>query len=363
MQIKPKITLKNITMKSIVKISTQDTKTSMNDSSTAKIVDYEDKKYYIANVSYFSMETQASYNLPFIIDFEDYELVKNQIWSYVGANYIGSSCLEKGEKKIIYMHNQLMGNPNFQGKGAQVTVDHINRIGRDNRKANLKLSTQSEQNYNQNKRTRSVQLPEGCGIDPDEIPTNIEYHAEDGPHGEYFEVVLKDKGKKVVRVKTTKSKKETLQRKLNEAKIIMNRLIVERPELFEDRCINGELFEQGKALYRSYFEILRLAGIQDPFIKEDITKYSPSTLLVVDEHDATQKSNKNMPDPSTGITKLPQYCRYGKATTTRGDYFEYEKRDNGARVVKTTSKSKAMATKAKYDNLIATLTTENLLAW
>ena len=363
MQIKPKITLKNITLKPIIKISAQDTKPSINDSSTAKIVDYEGKRYYITCVSYFCGETKSAYKIPFVIDLEDYESVKDQTWIYVGSNYIGSSCLENGEKKVIYMHNQLMGNANFQGKGATTTVDHINRIGTDNRKANLKLSTQSQQNCNQNKRTRSVKLPEGCGIDPDDIPTNIEYHAEDGPHGEYFEVVLKENGKKVVRVKTTKSKKETLQRKLNEAKIIMNRLIVERPELFEDRCMNGELFEQGKALYRSYFEILRLAGMEDPFIKEDITKYSPSTLLVVDEDGATQKRNRKMPDPSTGITKLPQYCRYGCATTTRGDYFEYERKEDGVRVVKSTSKSKAMTTKAKYDDIIATLTNENLLAW
>jgi hypothetical protein len=107
---------------------------------------------------------------------------------------------------------------------------------------------------------------------------------------------------------------------------------------------------------------LKLSGLEDPFIKEDISKYSQSTLLVVDEQGATQKTNRNMPDPSTGITKLPQYCRYGKATTTRGDYFEYENKGNG-RVVKTTSKAKAISTKAKYDNLIATLTAENLLLW
>jgi hypothetical protein len=360
MQTKFKIKLKDTTLKPIIKINVADTKPSTDN--IAKIIKYNGQQYYVTCVSYYCSETQNTHNVPFVIDLEDYESVKDQIWICIGSNYIGSSCLENGEKKVIYMHNQLMGNANFQGKGATTTVDHLNRIGRDNRKANLKLATQSEQNCNQNKRTRSVKLPDGCGIDPNDIPTNIEYHAEDGPHGEYFEVVLKDQGKKVVRVKTTKSKKETLQRKLNEAKIIMNRLILERPELFEDRCMNGDLFEKGKEMYRSYFEILKLSGLEDPFIKEDISKYSQSTLLVVDEQGATQKTNRNMPDPSTGITKLPQYCRYGKATTTRGDYFEYENKGNG-RVVKTTSKAKAISTKAKYDNLIATLTAENLLLW
>ena len=51
----------------------------------------------------------------------------------------------------------------FNGKGQHHSIDHINRIGRDNRKVNLRELTQSHQNINQSKRDREVKLPDGIG--------------------------------------------------------------------------------------------------------------------------------------------------------------------------------------------------------
>lgn len=39
---------------------------------------------------------------------------------------------------------------------------------------------------------------------------------------------------------------------------------MEHPEWFENRCINGNLSEEGNKLYESYFAILKLAGVNDP---------------------------------------------------------------------------------------------------
>ena len=48
-----------------------------------------------------------------------------------------------------------MNKLTFEGKGQQHTIDHINRIGTDNRKVNLReVTTQTAQNFNQKKRDR-----------------------------------------------------------------------------------------------------------------------------------------------------------------------------------------------------------------
>ena len=255
-----------------------------------------------------------------------------------------------------------MDHYHFPGKGADITIDHINRIGTDNRKENLRLSNQTEQNYNQSKRTRTTKLPAGCGIDPNDIPTNIEYHPENGAHGEYFEVVIKMNGEKVCRRKTTKSKKVSLLMKLNEAKNIINNLMSEKPEYFKGRCMNGELSEEGKELYKSYFEILRLAGVSDPFNEEDHETYGLSKLLSTNKSKVSIKRKKNMPNISTGIIELPRYCRYINAKGNRGDYFEYECRENG-RVSYRSSTSKAYTTVEKYGQLVKILSDKGLLKY
>ena len=69
-----------------------------------------------------------------------------------------------------------MNKLTFEGKGQQHSVDHINRVGRDNRKENLRMATsQSAQNFNTKKRERKIELPEDCDITPDMIPRNIWY--------------------------------------------------------------------------------------------------------------------------------------------------------------------------------------------
>lgn len=72
-------------------------------------------------------------------------------------------------------------------------------------------------------------------------------------------------GKRVFRKKSTKSKKISLKKKLDEAKEILENLKTTNPKWFENRCLNGELSEEGQKLHDSYFEILKLANIEDPF--------------------------------------------------------------------------------------------------
>lgn len=61
---------------------------------------------------------------------------------------------KKKTKQPILLHNILLDNFMFCGKGANISGDHLNRCPRDNRLANLRNSGQTYQNYNQRKKAR-----------------------------------------------------------------------------------------------------------------------------------------------------------------------------------------------------------------
>lgn len=75
-----------------------------------------------------------------IIDDSDIGLVKKFKWRLVvcrGKKYARTSRGRRGQVREIYMHRLLM-----QARPGQV-VDHLNKNGLDNRRANLQLTTQS----------------------------------------------------------------------------------------------------------------------------------------------------------------------------------------------------------------------------
>jgi len=123
-------------------------------------VEYNDNKYTICCIKY-----NDEYKL-FIIDHEDKDKVLIKPWHFAANNYIRHTFYtsEDKTKRDIYLHNFVMDKLTFEGKGQQSTVDHINRIGLDNRKSNLRLvESQSEQNHNQKLRKRTATLPEDSG--------------------------------------------------------------------------------------------------------------------------------------------------------------------------------------------------------
>jgi len=221
-------------------------------------VEYNGNNYVVLTIK--TIKENQQYEMPILIDTSDYNRLKPIRW-FRENNYICSSKMEKLVKTTTYLHQFIM-NHIFDGT---LYVDHINRITQDNRKENLRLITQTEQNWNQKKRIRKINLPENCGFEPDNIPTNIDYIKENGSHGDCFEIVIKVNSIKIFRKKTTKSKKVSLLEKLQEAKKILKQVETENPEWFERKCSNGELSEIGKKLYKSYFEILKIAKVKDPF--------------------------------------------------------------------------------------------------
>jgi len=177
-------------------------------------VTFEEKEYYVGQI-------QNNDNLKhFIIDAEDYESVKIHYWHYQSNAYISSAYLSPhdGKRKEVYLHNFVMGRLEFPGKGAIESIDHINNIGMDNRKVNLRLITQTQQNYNTKRRARVTVLPDNCGILADDIPRNIYYMKPNGHHGDRFVIELKGLPDGDMEWKSTSSKSISLLEKLNQAK-------------------------------------------------------------------------------------------------------------------------------------------------
>lgn len=159
------------------------------------LVTYDNKKYLVLTM--ITRSSDQEYEFPLVIDFDDYHKIQNITWFRTNT-YINSR--DTSGDTGTYIHHKIMDHA-FDGK---FYVDHINRIHHDNRKANLRLATQTEQNWNQTKRKRTTKLPENCGIDPNDIPTNIEYHPKCASTPECFEVVIKVGGKRVFRKKPRK---------------------------------------------------------------------------------------------------------------------------------------------------------------
>lgn len=208
-----------------------------------RFVSYNDKDYVIGTI------LKNDLPIEFVFDKEDYDAVSERAW-HVASGYIGSSfcCESDGKRRELYLHNLVMNRDFFPGKGAKESVDHINRNGFDNRKENLRILTQTQQNINQSKKKRNVILPNDCGINPDEIPKHIWYVRAQGQHGDRFAIEFKTEN---LCWKGTSSKKITLQEKLQEAKKKLLEFYSKFPHLNPD-------FEKEKIadLERSFIEIL-----------------------------------------------------------------------------------------------------------
>jgi hypothetical protein len=161
--------------------------------------------------------------LLFKIDKDDLEKVKSRNW-FACSNYIGSNITINGVRKILYLHNFIMNNIVFPGRGAKSSIDHINRDGLDNRKENLRMATQTQQNINQKKKVRKTMLPEGIP----ELPTHIWYIKANGAHGDRFGIDLKTEN---IKWKTTSSKSVTLEDKLKQAIEKLQEFYIQFPQL------------------------------------------------------------------------------------------------------------------------------------
>lgn len=210
-------------------------------------VTYCNRDYTVGKVPY-----KDNY-VRFIIDKEDFDKIDGYSWHKSSNNYISQGVIVDGKKKEFYLHNLILNIFDFPGKGSKESVDHINRIGLDNRKENLRIISQSEQNLNQSKKKRRIELPEDSGLVAEDIPKHIWYIKPNGSHGERFAIEFKTEN---IIWKTTASKNVLLKDKLESAKKQLEEYYKLYPYLNPN---NEDKTNKIQELTDSYNEIIRLS--------------------------------------------------------------------------------------------------------
>lgn len=209
-------------------------------------VAYNHKEYTIGTILFKGEDKE------FIVDKEDYHMIKDLPWHFASGNYISTGIIHEGKKKELYLHNLILKRLEHPGKGATESVDHINRNGLDNRKENLRIVSQSQQNLNQVKKKRSVVLPELCKIKVEDIPKHIWYVRANGLHGERFAIEFKTEG---IIWKSTSSKIITIEEKLKQAKDKLQVFYIKYPHLNPDNP--GKIIEI-EYLNKSFQDIITI---------------------------------------------------------------------------------------------------------
>ena len=212
-------------------------------------VRYADKGYVVGYL--ISCGEQFS----FVFDEEDYPKVVERFWHRCAENYVATSVRVDGKGKQLFLHNLVMGRMSFLGKGQTESVDHINRIGFDNRKENLRVVSQTEQNLNQKSRKRTATLPADSGLTMEDIPRHIWYIKANGAHGDRFAIEFKSEG---ITWKTTSSKSVSLCDKLTAAKAKLQEFYTTYPHLNPE---NPARLAEVAALRASYDAIVEAATV------------------------------------------------------------------------------------------------------
>lgn len=295
-----------------------------------KIVTYKSKEYIVAN---------TEKNEQFIFDKDKLKDLSNVNYYIHNTGYV--SCRLESH---TYLHHQLIMDYKFDGK---LYIDHINRIKTDNRTSNLRLISQSDQNKNQSKQTRNVNLPQNCGVNSQDIPTFMWYVKANGSHGDRWCIEIKDK----YLWKTTSSKLLTTKCKFELAKKHLRNLIDLQPELFIGHCMNGELSDIGKKLEMEYIDILALAGYNyttcnkndnlKNYLQKDLNGLNDDEIKIINEFEEDKV--------------IPKYCYYFKPTDKRGDGYcitrlHPKQKELGKDWL--TTKSKKVSTKEKYKQMM-----------
>jgi hypothetical protein len=360
------------TVEKVLKVTTV-TKLQV-ETKTIKTVNHEDIEYkgkhYTVCLTHYNDD-----HILFVIDSDDKDKIINIAWHFkpIGG-YIAHTYYTQDEnaKKELYLHNVIMNKLTFEGKGQQQTVDHINRIGRDNRKCNLRMAeSQSAQNFNQKRRERTTELPEDSGLTVDDMPKNVYYAKPNGPHGEYFYIEIKGVQELGDRFlwKSTKSNKISLKIKLQETIDKIKELREQYP-ILKEIFVTEDTEELRNQLITEYNEIIQLSHYPADVIlnniftfeaelhnKQEIKKDDEIIILETTKklREYGRKADLLPKDCGVLIDDIPKYCYYKPASEKRGDKFIIERHPELIKQNKrqwATSESKSLTTLDKFNLMI-----------
>lgn len=347
-----------------------------------KDIDYKGKKYTICYTTKNKVQP-----ILFVIDTEDKEKIINQEWFSKGEFYIGRETELDGVRKIQYLHNVIMDKYQYNEKGQEFTVDHINRIGRDNRKINLQIKSQSEQNQNQKQRDRD-ELPEEFGIKIQNVPKNIYHVKANGKHGSHFELCISgvpeicENGKKNYYYRGSRGQddsKDGIKKKYIEIIEHLKDLREKHPIVKKIIKICKEDDEERIEKVKEFNNIIKLSGYPKDIINKNLVdiEYEYTELLFQNDTQAIKEVRKYMKNKENGIKKdkpLPTNCGitmdmikrpyvqvyYVDETIPESIYFVIERKNKGfkkisystTRSTKVSIQDKLKELNQKYDELI-----------
>ena len=220
-------------------------------------VTYDNKPYRVYKIKY-----KDTCRL-FVVDEDDGHKVREyKTWHIISNGYVSHSYYVDKKEKVLYLHNLIMNRLNFPGKGATETVDHINRIGTDNRKENLQICSQSQQNFNQKRKIRTAKLPDNCGFTWEDVPKTVWLRKQTKKDGPVFFVTIQNVPEiGTIKWFSTASKSVSLKFKLEHTKKYLRELKEENPSIFKNRKIDtGNYNKEMIDLMESYNAILNLSG-------------------------------------------------------------------------------------------------------
>lgn len=246
----------------------------MNNLESLITVEYHTNKYTVATIIH------AKTKIPILLDRHIYKILKrlDKKWYINDKNHIYCLNYKNDKTYPVYMHDIVFKLNKTETYKYGVPIIHINNIHFDNRLENLQFDIRYK-NYSKNmkKKQRTIDLSQ-FNINVEDIPTYIWYLKPDKTHGDRFIVEIPDE----LSWRSTASKKVSLRYKLEEAKKFLRHVKQNRPDIFDDYSMNGDLTSKGLQLYKEFHKIIKQAGFD---MNQQINK--TNTLLVEDTTNLT----------------------------------------------------------------------------
>jgi hypothetical protein len=253
-----------------------------------------------------------------------------------------------------HMH-RVIGTQMFPNiRDTRLTIDHINWVKTDNRAANLRLATQSEQNSNRG--TRSDKIPplsELQAIGVDEYPKHVRWDKSEEKfviekHPALMREVSLGLRKKPI-VSGTKSARFSVVEKYQDILAKLQDLDA-REDDEEFRTLRAKLLAE----YNAIVECVRSYDGVNNVIDQPAASHSSPGVEASHKTVAGRKAESKLPE-GCGVTldMLPKYTYYRPASATRGDCFIIDRHPNmtDGRLWSTTA-SRKVSTRDKYDALM-----------